>query len=87
MNEFSQRQQDYLDFDAIDPDDYLISREQWDVMLPDEQFDYLRRRENRDFELHKLLALIPACSVHGHECLPHAHDWVKARRMEAEHGE
>ncbi len=57
----------------------LTNRVEWDTLSADEQFELFRTRELRSNALHQLLELIPRCEAHGHECLPHAKEWIKAQ--------
>lgn len=52
------------------------SREEWDGLTADKKFYIFQLMEERDNELNKLLHAIPECPAHGHECIPHAHEWI-----------
>jgi hypothetical protein len=53
-----------------------ISRDVWDTMTPDEQWQYMELTERRERDLDDLLKLIPECPLHG-TCIPHAKRWVR----------
>lgn len=74
------REQDYLDFDAIDPKDSRVSIADWNSRSAEDQLLYVRNLELRGVELDLLLTLIPACPIHGHGCIPHAEDWIRQQR-------
>lgn len=57
----------------------FITREEWNAMPIDEQYNYVKVLEALLSERDRLVASIPACPLHGH-CVNHAIEWV--RRMQ-----
>ena len=53
------------------------TREEWDAMTPDEQWQYFQLMERSDDEFRELLKLIPECPAHGDQCIPHAKQWIR----------
>lgn len=54
----------------------MMTREEWDLLSPDDQFVLAAALMARDADWTRLLTAIPACPLHG-ACVNHAVEWVK----------
>lgn len=51
-----------------------MTRDEWDKLTSDEQFEFMSLSEKRDEALRSLLQMVP-CPEHG-ECVPHLREWI-----------
>lgn len=56
-----------------------VTREEWDALSSDEQFEWMQLMCKSDRELRSILQMIP-CPDHG-ECIPYAKDWIARHKM------
>ena len=55
-----------------------ITREEWDKLSPDQQFEYYYWRDFACEHYEHVMQEIPECPEHGHLCTAHAVDWVRS---------
>lgn len=60
-------------------DDIILSREEWDALSADEQYQLFYWRDYAANRYEEVMALIPECPQHGSLCTPHAEQWVKEK--------
>ena len=55
----------------------MMTREEWDAMTPDEQWQWAKLMEKSDEQFRDMLKMIPECPEHGDQCIPHAEEWIR----------